>query len=658
MPSANTKPWYLKDMTESLYLDPVSGEVAIRTGIAGNVNITGPVSIPGSVTIGALGAVDISQSTLPITGIVTVSSLPAVTQGTNPWIISGAVDANITGGNVNSVVTGTVGITGNIAGITALPAITGTVAVSSIPAITGTVGITGNIAGITALPAITGTVGVTGNIAGITSLPPITGTVNANITGGNVIVSGTVGVSGNIAGITALPPIGGNINVLGNIAGITALPPITGAVSITGNIAGITAPVTVTQGTTPWAVSGSLTIAPNSPVTIAGNNLDAFGRLRVSNPFTLFDSALNGERKYQFSSATATGGTVTFNYNANVRQLNVTSTSGSQVIRESLQVFPYQPGKSLLIMNSYVPAAPQANLRQRIGFFSVQNGVYFEQAGLTSNFVIRSSSTGAVVEDRVPQNLWNTDRLDGTGPSGITMNKTAGQIFYCDVEWLGAGTVRCGFVINGSFITCHQFQHANDPAYTTTYMGTSTLPVRIEITNTGVTTGPNTLQQICSTVISEGGYTPTTNTYAAGTGVTTVRLSTAGTLYPIVSLRLNSSYLNSVVYLAQVDILSPTVNYYRWSILKDATLTGATWASASSTTRVDVDTSATAVTGGIEIQSGYASSRETAQLIGTNALRDQLGRTLQGVSDTWTLALTATNNNADVLAQLGWQEIT
>lgn len=110
-----------------------------------------------------------------------------------------------------------------------------------------------------------------------------------------------------------------------------------------------------------------------------------------------------------------------------------------------------------------------------------------------------------------------------------------------------------------------------------------------------------------------------------------------------------------ILLLTQTDVLSPSVNYYRWVILKNATLTGASWASSSSTVRVDADTAATAVTGGTIIQSGFASSRENT--VFSSQTIDQLGRTLQGVSDTWTLALAATSNNSDVCATIGWQEV-
>jgi hypothetical protein len=303
---------------------------------------------------------------------------------------------------------------------------------------------------------------------------------------------------------------------------------------------------------------------------------------------------------------------------------------------------------------------PKTNLRQRVGLFGANDGVFFENDGAYNYMVIRSGSTG--VEERVRQDVWNGDRLNGLGgvnnPSGITLFPDRTQIYYADVEWLGVGSVRTGFIIDGVIITCHTFHHANQPGNTKVYMTTATLPIRYEITNTGATANASMMTQICSTVISEGGYNNFGTTQSAGTGTTQKRLSDLGVYYPIVSIRLNSGRLDSIVFPRQIDVLSPSVNYYRWVLLQNPTLTGATFANTSPTGTVDIDTAATAISGGIEIQSGYAASRELAQLSAVDYFQFQLGRTVTGVSDIVTLAIAATANNADVLAELGWQELT
>jgi hypothetical protein len=536
---------------------------------------------------------------------------------------------------------------------------------------------------------------------------------NAFVISGNVLIPGIVqvfsdpdnpihnhttevGTSGNLQ--VPWLPVAGNVrldagtNSIGNVRitdmpgvfvtnfpsniRITDMPGITGNVGVSGNVSitqlpGITGNVVVTQGTTPWTITGNVGITGTANVVLAedasvvisgfgGATSDAFGRLRVSEPYTLFDTSARYYDHGQFSNVNVGTANVVYVANQSSFQLNVGTANGDSVIRESKKVFPYQPGKSQLTLNTFCMNTPKTNLRQRVGLFGANDGVFFENDGTYNYVVIRSGSTG--VEERVRQDAWNGDRLNGLGgvnnPSGITLFPDRAQIFHADIEWLGVGSVRVGFVIDGAFIICHTFNHANQPGNTKVYMTTATLPIRYEITNTGATANASMMTQICSTVISEGGYNNFGTTQSAGTGTTQKRLSNSGTYYPIVSIRLNSSRLDSIVFPRQIDVLSPSVNYYRWVLLQNPTLTGATFATTSPTGTVDIDTAATAISGGIEIQSGYASSRELAQLSAVDYFQFQLGRTLAGVSDIVTLAIAATANNADVLAELGWQELT
>ena len=207
--------------------------------------------------------------------------------------------------------------------------------------------------------------------------------------------------------------------------------------------------------------------------------LDAFGRLRVSNPFTLFDSSHRYKDNNLWSTSTASGGAAVFNANEGLVDLNVTTTSGSKVYRETTKVFSYQPGKSLLVMTTFVMSPAKANLQQRVGYYGAANGLYLELGGAGGSvlsFVERSSVSGSLAETKVAQSAWNYDKMDGTGPSGMTLDITKAQILWMDIEWLGLGTVRLGFVIDGKFILCHQFHHAN--LITSTYITTASLPLR------------------------------------------------------------------------------------------------------------------------------------------------------------------------------------
>lgn len=395
-------------------------------------------------------------------------------------------------------------------------------------------------------------------------------------------------------------------------------------------------------------------------VQFGGTQVDAFGRLRVSNPYTLFESQNRYEADPQFSAATATGGTATYNTNTKAVDLAVTTSSGSEVVRQTKRVFTYQPGKSLLVMATFVMNAAKTNLRQRVGYFNADNGIFFQIADTTKSFIIRTKTSGTVSDARkVDQSDWNGDKLDGTGPSGITLDVTKTQILFIDMEWLGVGTVRCGFIINGQYIVCHTFNNAN--SQTAVYMQTAILPIRYEITNTGATASSSTLNQICSTVISEGGYGELSRTFVARLATKT---NIGTTFEPIVSIRLNSSYLGAVVIPSGVAFFPEDTGYYNVALIRNATLTGATWGSTLADGQVDVDTGATAMTFTEQdiIQLDYVgSSNQSSSTLTTTTGYNwglQLGVTASGTSDIYTLAACIDAGTGDVLGNISFWCLT
>lgn len=401
------------------------------------------------------------------------------------------------------------------------------------------------------------------------------------------------------------------------------------------------------------------------PVSIGGTNVDAFNRLRVSNPLTLFDSSHRyADNNLWVSSITGTAA-ATFSADEGLVNLTVGSASGDQIIRETTKVFSYQPGKSLLVMNTFVFGAAKANLRQRAGYYGAANGIYFEREGSINYMVERSSVTGSVVNTRVAQADWNQDPMDGTGPSGLTLDSSKAQILYMDVEWLGLGTVRTGFIINGVFVPCHNFDHAN--LVTTTYITTASLPLRYEMTNTAATSGASTLKQVCSTVISEGGYELRGAQLTAGTPVTTPKtLTTAGTLYPVVSFRLKTTRLDAIVILSAISILGVTNNAnYQWSVIASGATTGGTWVSAGTNSAVEYNITGTSFssTGGRVLATGYfqgsnqgATSVDIlkAALFTTQLERDPFTPTPYEI----TLACTSASNGDQVLGSVDWEEVS
>ena len=391
-------------------------------------------------------------------------------------------------------------------------------------------------------------------------------------------------------------------------------------------------------------------------------NIDSFGRLRVSNPFTLFDSSHRFSDNGLWSTGTATGGTATFNAAQGLVDLDVTAASGSEVIRETTKVFSYQPGKSLLVLSTFVMSPAKTNLRQRVGYYGTQNGYYLELNNTTVSFVERSFVTGGVVNTPVAQASWNVDPMDGSGPSGITLDLTKSQILFMDLEWLGVGTVRIGFVVNGNFYVCHKFHHANIIA--STYITTASLPLRYEITNTGATSGASTLKQICSTVLSEGGYELRGSQQAVGTPITAPRtLTTGGTLYPIVSIRLKSTRLDAIAVATAISIIGNTAANYNWQVVVAGTTTGGSWVSAGTNSSVEYNLTGTSFTGGRILASGYftatANTSVSVDILRAALFSNQLERDgLTGTPYEFTLNLVAGTNNETAFASMDWEEIS
>ena len=391
----------------------------------------------------------------------------------------------------------------------------------------------------------------------------------------------------------------------------------------------------------------------NAAASAAGiaTSRDAFRRLRVSSPYTLFDSQNRYIVNDKFSTLFGGGGNFTFNANESSLSLNVGTSSGDSVTRETTRVFAYQPGKSLFVMSSFLMAAGQTNLTQRIGYFGAQNGIFLEQVGTTLNMVLRNYATGSSVETRIAQANWSDDKFDGTGPSGVVIDVTKTNVFFIDLGWFGIGDVRCGFIVNGDFYVGHTFRNAND--HITVFMTTACLPVRMEITNTGVTASPSTFKEICTSVQSEAGFELTGSSYSAGTGVTYLTLPTAGTLYPLVSIRLDAARLDAIVMPNLLSILPNTGNVL-FSVVVNGTLGGPTsWVTHSHGT-IDYDVSSTSIVGGTELWGGYCVEKSVIEF---GSAQLQLGRSLIGVADIMTICAIPFDKNSQVAALLSWSEI-
>ena len=393
-------------------------------------------------------------------------------------------------------------------------------------------------------------------------------------------------------------------------------------------------------------------------VNFYGTALDAFGRIRMSEPYTLFDSQNRYIKDPQFDEALTGSGTTTFVANEGVVDMDVTTASGDKVVRQTKRRFPYQPGKSLLVLATFVMDEAQTELRQRVGYFDDNNGVFLQLDDDELSFVLRSYVTGSASDTRkVTKSNWNVDKFDGTGPSGLTLDITKAQIMFFDFEWLGVGSVRCGFVINGKLYLAHVYHNAN--LISTTYMTTAILPVRYEIEAKAALTSAAKLKQICSTVISEGGYQQKSKLHWARM-TTDTTLSTS--FEPLLSIRLNASRLGAVVIPARFVVLPQTSPAdYEVALIKNPTLTSASYTTGSFT-NVDFDVAATALSGGTIIDVVYVSSSNQSggsleQVVDYN-FDLQLGVTIGGTSDVYTLAARGLSGTPDMIGALAFWDLT
>ena len=327
---------------------------------------------------------------------------------------------------------------------------------------------------------------------------------------------------------------------------------------------------------------------------------DAFGRVRTSDPFTL------GDYKHLYSIdpdfidiKVGTGATIVFDANQAAAILKSGISTNGYTIHQTKRYHHYMPGKSQLIYSTFNFGTAQKNVYKRTGYFDDNNGIFFEQApDGTLSFVIRSYITGIASDRRVTQSEWNKDRLTGQDPSGFTLDITKTQLFFTDFEWLGVGRVRCGFAIDGKNVVCHEFYNANH--IPTVYMSNPNLPIRCEIRNTGTQVGAGgSFIQICSTVMSEGGYTEAGREFSHTSNLRTVGI---GSTVPVIAIRLKNTFKGypnrATVKLEDLSVFSNGANVkYEVVKLKSSTsLVGlGTWVSENDESVVEYNQTLTGI---------------------------------------------------------------
>ncbi len=374
-------------------------------------------------------------------------------------------------------------------------------------------------------------------------------------------------------------------------------------------------------------------------------NVDAFGRQRVSQPFTLFDSTLRYDKNAeQWNEAIGGDASSTHLINESSVALTVTA-SGDSVLRRTKKRFPYQPGKSLQIMQSFKGATLASGITQEVGYFDDNNGIILRASGTTLQFVQRSYTSGSVVETVVNQDEWNIDSA-----SWLNFDKT--NIFTTDLEWLGVGRVRVGFVREGEYYYCHEFHNAN--VNDSVYMTSAVLPLSYRIEANATASG--TMKHICSSVMSEAGYEPGGPIYTISPSIASIP-NTSGERI-VAAIRMASGRTDNIIIPTKIDLVTESLrDTIRWSLRRNPTTSGVTWAAADNGRgNVETASAGTIVSGGTIEDSGLFSSVGSVEIDVVSALSLSLGTNGDGNSEELFLTI-ASSGNTRSTGLLGWREL-
>ena len=414
-------------------------------------------------------------------------------------------------------------------------------------------------------------------------------------------------------------------------------------------------------------------------IEFGGAAADAFGRGRVSEPQTLGDYKHTYGNIDDFLSVSTSGGAVTYPSNQASALLSTNTTATSRIIHQTKRYHHYLPGKSQLILASFNFGAIQNSTHKRIGYFDILNGVFLElttdSAGATGlKWVIRRDVTGSAQDTVVNQADWNLDRCNGLD-SDFNLDLTKTQLIFIDFQWLGVGRVRCGFVHDGKIILAHQFTHSNN--LSAVYWSNPNLPVRSEVQNTAINSG-GSMQHICSTVMSEGGYVEAGVEWEIQNGTQVLTTLPGGTWTPIMAIRLKNSFngsSNRVLFSPEnVSIFADTksIAYRIGKVPSAASLTGSpTWTSVNNTSAAEYSTNMTGYTaadfvayGGGFLASGVSvgSSQSSGPSTLSESKRNFITQNYDSTNSEVFLVLartlsTGSNDQAIVWSSVQWKEI-
>lgn len=397
--------------------------------------------------------------------------------------------------------------------------------------------------------------------------------------------------------------------------------------------------------------------------------LDAFGRNRMSEPQSLFNSKQIFDNAPIFwDDAEESGASTTSVHSVNGASstMGVALNTAGKRTRQTFRRFNYETGKSIQIIMTGVfdGSGGGSGITRGIGYYDDNNGLFFQDDEGTIKVVRRTKASGSVVDNKTAQSSWNQDTMDGSGgssnPSGVNIDWTKSQIFTIDFEWLGVGRVRYGLFLNGGIIYVHEETLAN--SIDTVYMSTPNLPLRYQIENDG-TGAASTMVHTCSTVIAEGGSDDLGTSRYKSTEGTHINAATENIIYAVLGIRLKSAAIGGTVKLVAATLAEHAgTKNVEW-ILKFNPTVADTFTYTDETNSIVQTAKGGAlniVTGGIDITGGHFSTDKKGGSEGLT-LDDvqRLGAKIDGTVDEIVLCARPIGGSSaiDIEGSLTWKEL-
>lgn len=406
-------------------------------------------------------------------------------------------------------------------------------------------------------------------------------------------------------------------------------------------------------------------ITPSLPVKFGDSpSVDAFSRLRISEPISRFDAQLTYDLQPLLYEQLTNGAGASITHNATERAALLTLSStpaGGYAYMQSYEWLYYHPGNSHQIFVTFNFNGHSANTTKFVGYSDLSNnGIQFISNGTDIAWKILSNTSEG--DNTILQDNWNLDKLDGTGLSGITLDITKTQIAVIDIQALYVGRVRVGFDIGGNIIYCHEFVNANISTYP--YIQTATLPVIAGMTCSD--TASATMLLVCSTVRSEGA---TLNEEGFNFGIEGTVTAGNGARTHVLSVRPNTTF-NSIenritFVLESIEVLVTGNSPILWELCVGQAISGTTTFNDVNATYSSFEFNTAGTISGnpaIVLNQGYVAATGAVKTTAFAAVTNRYPITLNATGairalGTLTLIATGLGGASAMRASFNWREI-